>query len=86
MVFTGGPSLYEAKRDRHANVHCFPSSVDAEHFGRRPAAPPEPADQAAIPRPRLGFFGVIDERIDLDLLAAVAEARPDWQIVMVGRW
>ncbi len=84
LVFTGGHSLYEAKRARHPQVHAFPSSIDAEHFGRarRPAA--EPADQAAIPRPRLGYFGVIDERIDLDLLAAAADARPGWQWVMIG--
>jgi len=85
LVFTGGQSLYEAKRERHSAVHAFPSSIDAEHFGRarRPVAP-EPADQAAIPHPRLGYVGVIDERIDLDLLAAAAEARPDWQWVMIG--
>lgn len=85
LVFTGGPSLYEAKRERHPAVHCFPSSIDAEHFARaRSSSVPEPADQAVIPRPRLGYFGVIDERIDLDLVAGLAEARPDWQIVMVG--
>lgn len=85
LVFTGGQSLYEAKRERHPDVHAFPSSIEAEHFGRaRKAETSDPADQAAIPHPRLGYFGVIDERIDLDLLAAVAEARPDWQIVMVG--
>jgi glycosyltransferase involved in cell wall biosynthesis len=84
LVFTGGQSLYEAKRERHGSVHAFPSSIDAQHFGRARTALPEPADQAAIPRPRLGYFGVIDERIDLDLLAAVADARPDWQIVMLG--
>jgi hypothetical protein len=84
LVFTGGQSLYEAKRDRHADVHAFPSSIEAEHFGRARLPQPEPADQAAIPRPRLGYFGVIDERIDLDLLAGLADLRPDWQIVMVG--
>ena len=84
LVFTGGQSLYEAKRERHPSVHAFPSSIDAEHFGRARRACPEPADQAAIPRPRLGYFGVIDERIDLDLLAAAAGARPDWQWVMIG--
>jgi UDP-galactopyranose mutase len=84
LVFTGGQSLYEAKRERHGSVHAFPSSIDAQHFGRARAALPEPADQASIPRPRLGYFGVIDERIDLDLLAGVADARPDWQIVMLG--
>lgn len=84
LVFTGGQSLYEAKRERHPAVHAFPSSIDAEHFGRARRPVPEPADQGAIPRPRLGYFGVIDERIDLDLLAAAAEARPDWQWVMIG--
>ncbi|HEY2289106.1 MAG TPA: glycosyltransferase [Thermoanaerobaculia bacterium] len=84
LVFTGGQSLYEAKRERHPSVHAFPSSIDAEHFGRARRPAPEPADQAAIPRPRLGYFGVIDERIDLDLLAAAAGARPDWQWVMIG--
>jgi UDP-galactopyranose mutase len=87
LVFTGGVSLYEAKRTRHPRVHCFPSSVDAAHFARaRPSAPAasEPADQAALPRPRLGFFGVLDERLDLAVLDALATAHPEWQIVMVG--
>lgn len=84
LVFTGGQSLYEAKRDRHPSVHAFPSSIDVEHFARARNGIPHPADQRDLPRPRLGYFGVIDERIDLDLLAAVAEARPAWQIVMVG--
>lgn len=84
LVFTGGQSLYEAKRERHPRVHPFPSSIEAEHFRRAREACPEPEDQAALPRPRLGYFGVIDERIDLDLVAALADARPEWQIVMVG--
>ena len=84
LVFTGGQSLYEAKRERHPSVHAFPSSIEVQHFGRARASLPEPGDQAAIPGPRLGYFGVIDERIDLDLVAAVADARSDWQIVMVG--
>jgi UDP-galactopyranose mutase len=84
LVFTGGQSLYEAKRERHPRVHPFPSSIEAEHFRQAREACPEPADQAALPRPRMGYFGVIDERLDLDLIAAVADARPDWQIVMVG--
>jgi UDP-galactopyranose mutase len=84
LVFTGGQSLYEAKRERHPRVYPFPSSIEAEHFGRAREACPEPDDQSGLPRPRLGYFGVIDERIDLDLLAALADARPEWQIVMVG--
>jgi len=63
-------------------VHCFPSSVDHAHFGQNGLA--DHADQAALPRPRLGYYGVIDERLDLDLVAALADAHADWQIVMVG--
>lgn len=90
LVLTGGPSLYQAKRTLHDDVHCLPSAVDAAHF-----APPRPGDDgvepraaaallAPIARPRLGFFGVIDERLDLALIDQLATARPDWQIVMVG--
>ena len=84
MVFTGGYSLYEAKRDRHANIHPFPSSVDRAHFAKARQAQADPEDQAALPRPRLGFYGVVDERMDLELLAALADARPDWTLVIVG--
>ena len=84
VVFTGGHSLWEAKRDRHDNAHPFPSSVDAAHFAAARAPLPEPADQAGIARPRLGYYGVIDERLDLGLIRDLAAARPEWQIVMVG--
>ena len=84
LVFTGGPSLYQAKKDRSANVYCFPSSVDAAHFARGQAGQPEAAEQAGLPHPRLGFFGVIDERLDVDLLGQLAQSHPDWQIVLVG--
>jgi UDP-galactopyranose mutase len=84
IVFTGGPSLYQAKKDRHGNVHCFPSSVDLKHYAPSANGLADPPDQAALPHPRLGFFGVIDERTDLPLLDAMAKAHPEWQIVMVG--
>ena len=84
LVFTGGYSLYEAKRDRHRNVHPFPSGVEVQHFAAARFDGVEPSDQAAIPGPRLGFYGVIDERMDLALLSAVADARPDWSLVIVG--
>jgi UDP-galactopyranose mutase len=83
VVFTGGPSLYRAKRSRHPAVHCFPSSVEVEHFARARVCA-EAEDQAALPRPRLGFYGVIDERLDTALIDTVARRRPDWQLVMVG--
>ena len=84
LVFTGGRSLYEAKRNRHPRVSCFPSSIDAAHFAAARAPQADPADQAGIPRPRIGFFGVVDERMDTDLVAALAAARPDWSFVMIG--
>ncbi len=85
LVLTGGPSLYRSKRERHGNVHCFSSSVDAGHFASaaQGSLPDHPA-QAHLPQPRLGYCGVIDERIDLDLIAAMADVHPEWQIVMVG--
>ena len=84
LVFTGGQSLYEAKCDQHPSVHAFPSSIDASHFGKARMAVQDPDDQSSIPHPRLGFFGVIDERFDSELLSQVAEKRPDWQFVMIG--
>lgn len=84
LVLTGGQSLYEAKRHLHHNIHPFPSSVDVAHFAQARCVTAPPADQASIPQPRLGFFGVIDERMDVGLVDAVAAARPSWHIVMLG--
>ncbi|MDX3905162.1 MAG: glycosyltransferase family 1 protein [Pigmentiphaga sp.] len=84
VVFTGGVSLYEAKRVFNPNTHPFPSSVDLAHFTAARGSLPEPADQAAIPGPRMGFYGVIDERFDVALLDELAARRPDWSFVMVG--
>lgn len=83
-VFTGGQSLYEAKKERHHNVHAFPSSIDVPHFKKGRSEQPDPEDQGSIGRPRIGYAGVIDERIDLDLLAKIADERPDWNLVMIG--
>jgi UDP-galactopyranose mutase len=84
VVFTGGMSLFEYKRAKHSNIHAFPSSVDVVHFRTARSIRTEPSDQVPIPHPRIGYTGVIDERIDLDLLRATAEARPDWHLVMIG--
>ncbi len=84
LVFTGGQSLYEAKCNQHAAVHAFPSSIDASHFGKARSPVQDPDDQASIPHPRLGFFGVIDERFDVELLKQVAARRPDWNFIMIG--
>ena len=86
VVFAGGHSLCEHKRatSAHRNIHAFPSSVDAAHFARARGAIAEPADQIAIPPRRVGYFGIIDARLDLALLAELADARPDLQLVMIG--
>ncbi|GAA6618843.1 UDP-galactopyranose mutase [Scytonema sp. NUACC26] len=84
LVFTGGQSLYESKVNQHPNIYAFPSSVDVQHFAQARTLTEEPADRANIPHPRLGFCGVIDERMDIELLTGIADARPDWHLVMVG--
>jgi UDP-galactopyranose mutase len=84
VVFTGGHALHGRVRDRHPHVHAFPSSVDAAHFATARTTVEDPADQAALPGPRIGFAGVIDERMDLALLRGVALARPDWTFVLLG--
>ncbi len=84
MVFTGGRSLYEAKRNRHARVSCFPSSIDTKHFASARANAAAPQDVASLPGPRIGFFGVVDERMDAGLVGELAALRPDWTFVMIG--
>jgi Glycosyl transferases group 1 len=84
VVFTDGESLYEARKGQHPNIHAVPSSVDVPHFAAARQHPPDPPDQKPIPRPRLGFFWVLDERLDIPLLLGLADARPDWQLVMIG--
>jgi UDP-galactopyranose mutase len=84
VVFTGGQSLYEAKKDKHAKVFAFPSSIDVSHFNQAREIAEEPADEKQIPHPRFGFCGVIDERMDIELLGKMAELRPDWHFVMIG--
>jgi len=84
VVLTGGQSLYEIRKHRHPNVHPFPSSIERAHFGQARQPLPDPADQRPIKGPRMGFFGVLDERFDAELLRQLAERRPDWQFVMLG--
>lgn len=84
VVFTGGQSLYESKQHLHSNIHAFPSSIDAAHFAQARILTEDPIDQQEIPHPRIGFYGVIDERMDLELLDRLAQARPDWHLVIIG--
>ena len=84
VVFTGGQSLYEAKKHSHHNIHPFPSSIDKEHFFKGRLKVSDPADQLKIPHPRIGFYGVVDERMDIELIGKVAEMRPGWHLVIIG--
>ena len=84
LVFTGGQSLYEAKKNQHAHVHAFPSSVEVEHFEEARSISVDPEDQSTISHPRLGFFGVVDERFDLELLRGASRLRPDWHWIVLG--
>jgi glycosyltransferase involved in cell wall biosynthesis len=84
IVFTGGHSLYEAKCTRHPHVFAFPSSIDFSHFSIARQPQPDPIDQHALPRPRIGFSGVIDERFDYELLRELAQRRPQWQFMLLG--
>ncbi len=84
LVFTGGNNLFQMKKHLHKNIHAFPSSIDKDHFAAARKQLIEPNDQENIPHPRLGFYGVLDERLDISLIGEIAELRPDWQIVLVG--
>jgi len=84
LVFTGGQSIYESKKDQHSDVYAFPSSIDKAHFAQARQNLSEPTDQANIPHPRFGFYGVVDERFDIELLRGIAALRPDWHFVIIG--
>ena len=84
IVFTGGHSIYESKKNAHHNIYPFPSSIDKSHFGKARRIRKDPEDQKHIPHPRFGFFGVIDERFDIELIDTVAKAKPEWQFVLLG--
>jgi UDP-galactopyranose mutase len=84
VIFTGGQSIYEAKRSEHSNVHAFPSSIEVPHFAQARAVQSDPSDQAGIPNPRVGFFGVLDERFDSALVSEVARLRPHVHFILLG--
>jgi glycosyltransferase involved in cell wall biosynthesis len=84
LVFTGGHSLYEFKKQQHSNIHPFPSSIDKGHFAQARKVKKQPLDQVNIVGPKLGFYGVIDERFDIELIGNMATLRPDWQFVLIG--
>jgi glycosyltransferase involved in cell wall biosynthesis len=84
IVFTGGYSLYESKKRQHDNIHAFPSSIDKNHFAKAREKGHEPAEQAALKGVKIGYYGVIDERFDISLIKEIADARPDWHIMLIG--
>lgn len=84
IVFTGGKSLYESKSQRHPNTFCFPSSVEREHFEKARYHLSLPENLKHIPSPIVGYCGVIDERIDMDLLQNTALLLPGVSFVMIG--
>ncbi|MEP6948695.1 MAG: glycosyltransferase [Ginsengibacter sp.] len=84
LVFTGGYNLYEAKKNDHHNIYALPSSIDKDHFFQARTLTKEPEDQANLCHPVFGFYGVIDERFDIELLREVATQKPGWNFVIIG--
>lgn len=84
VVFTGGRSLYEHKKKKHRNIFCFPSSIDVQHFEKAKSITNEPSDQRHILSPKIGFFGVIDERLNISLLDEISKAKPEWNWIIIG--
>ena len=84
LIFTGGQTLFEEKRKYHKAIYPFPSSIDKEHFGSARKANISPEDQCQISGIKVGFFGVIDERFDIELIADMAQQKPEWQFILIG--
>lgn len=84
VVFTGGKSLFEAKFPLHPNVHCFPSSVDMEHFSKAQNGISIPVEMESIASPVIGYYGVVDERMDLQLIEEAAKLLPECSFVFIG--
>jgi len=85
VVFAGGRKMWQSKSRYNSNAHFYGCGVDVNHFGKAQLSSTEiPEDIRHLEGPILGYFGVVDERLDYDLIAQLAAARPDWHIVMVG--
>ena len=85
VVFTGGRRMWESKSQHNSNCHFYGCGVDVPHFGKaRSEQTIVPEDIANLPKPIFGYFGVVDERIDYELLEKLAKANPNGSIVMVG--
>jgi beta-glucosidase/6-phospho-beta-glucosidase/beta-galactosidase/glycosyltransferase involved in cell wall biosynthesis len=85
VVFTGGRKLFEEKSRFNPNCHFYGCGVEVEHFATARAEETKvPPDLDFVERPILGYFGVVDERLDYDLITKLADANPGWSIVMIG--
>lgn len=85
VVFAGGPKIGRDKIKYNANTHSYGCGVDVKHFGTARSKNTEiPADVANLPGPIFGFFGVVDERMDYDLVARLADAHPHGSVVIIG--
>lgn len=85
VVFTGGARLYDSKSQHNENCHFYGCGVDCEHFGKaRLESTLPPPDVAALKQPVLGYFGVVDERMDYELVAKLADANPEWNVAILG--
>jgi UDP-galactopyranose mutase len=84
IVFTGGHNLYQAKKNSHHNIYSFPSSIDKDHFAQAREITNDEEDQVSILHPRFGYYGVVDERFDIDLIKEIAEKKTEWHFVIIG--
>lgn len=84
LVFTGSMHLYEAKKHLHSNIHPFPGGIDVDHFFQARDFIKDPPDQVPISHPRIGFYGVIDERFNINILEELADRRKDWHFIIIG--
>ncbi len=85
VVFTGGRKMFESKSQFNGNCHFYGCGVDVAHFGQaRSESTAVFADIAGLKKPVLGYFGVVDERMDYELVAKLADANPNWSVVIIG--
>ena len=85
VVFTGGRKMWESKSQKNENCHFYGCGVDIDHFGKaRKDEVSIPEDVREIRKPILGYFGVVDERMDYELMAKLADANPNWSVVVIG--
>ena len=86
VVFATSQTLYEQRSRQSSNTHLVPHGVDLDHFASAEDIRPDqlPDDVRNIPTPVFGYFGLISDYVDLDLIAAAARHQPDWSFVLIG--